>query len=1343
MLDSKALPHLKRKRSVLDLVATGMVLVAVALGLGAYIMLPFNALRWMQTPFIGAFVEHTMHFNESGPTGEHPWMAQALGVGLADQLMQINGQPVTNAAQMQRVLSGYQPGDQVLLGIRSTDGSLRTLLVTLQTLPVTDRISYFFLPYLIGLIYLTSAVWVFVVRRHTVDGRAFTMAAVSLAVFLGAFFDTATTHVFTVLWTAAVAMVGAGMITIGLYFPVETVWAERIPWLHWLGYALGGAGFLYAYSTLYSTSRPLAYVETWRLLFIFSSLGTLFFLGMMIYQRYRAESPIAREQARLSIFGAVLSFGPLVTWVMGDIFFAWRFSPYLLLFAAIFPASMGYNILRYRFFSMDVVLSRSALYVVLTVLAVSGYALIVSGLSLVAGRQLNATNPYVIGILVFLLAVLLQPMRLWLQERIDRVFFRGQAAFRTRTDEFTRQVTQIMDSAGILDLLRTTLEETFSPAYLHIFLYDSLIGMYLPAADKAGRPTTDLRFSPSSGLVEYLAAHRRQAFFLRGRDSIPLKLQNEQARLALLRSLLFVPLSGREDLLGWIGLGECRSGEPYTSNDITFLESISAQVSLAIERAHVVADLERRVHEMDVLARISQGVNVTLNLDDIFELVYAQTTRLIPARDFWILLTDRFAEVSYYAFYLDNDDRIEARENKPLPEGRGLEQIILRSGQALRTTDYELECRNQGVLPSVEGIFAWMGVPLNAGADTIGALSIASRDLSTAYTDEQMRLLQSIADQAAGAIVKSRLLLESEQRARQLSTLNEVARNLGSTLELDPLLDRVMHSAVTILNCEAGSLFLVDEETGELVFDVTIGPVAGNLVGQRLPPGTGLVGKAVITRQPVIANDVLRTKDWFDKADEQTGFRTEALLVVPMIVKDDVVGVIEVINKRNGMPFTVEDQELLMAFAGQAAVAYENARLYTMTDQALTARVEELSVMQRIDRELNASLDVRRAMRITLSWAMRQAGSDAGLIGVLEEDGLRIMASEGYQSELKPYERTYYPVDTPTLKEAIESGQPQWFVLGKEHVGILLEAKNQMVAPIRREAQVVGLIVLESVQEMSTQAETASFIARLVDHAAIAISNAQLYSAVEQANRAKSEFVSMVSHELKTPMTSIRGYTDLLLAGAVGPVNDAQTNFLNTIRFNIERMQVLVSDLADVARIEAGRLSLSFGTVAIGRVVQEVTRSAQAQIDAKKQHLFLEIPEDLPPVWGDQGRLIQILTNLVSNANKYSPVEGSIYITAEQAVNQWDPEGAPNVVHVAVRDTGFGIKEEDQHKIFSKFFRAEDEEIRNAPGTGLGLNITKTLIEMQGGKIWFESQFRKGTTFHFTIPVAETTQEAQ
>ena len=142
----------------------------------------------------------------------------------------------------------------------------------------------------------------------------------------------------------------------------------------------------------------------------------------------------------------------------------------------------------------------------------------------------------------------------------------------------------------------------------------------------------------------------------------------------------------------------------------------------------------------------------------------------------------------------------------------------------LSTDDYERECRSRGKLPMGKGLFSWIGVPLNTGAETIGVLSLASRDPSVFYTDEQANLLQAIADQAAGAIVKARLLQEAERRTRQLTSLNEVARSLTSTLELDPLLNQILNSAVDILDCEAGSLLLLDAETGELIFEVTIGP---------------------------------------------------------------------------------------------------------------------------------------------------------------------------------------------------------------------------------------------------------------------------------------------------------------------------------------------------------------------------------------------------------------------------------------------------------------------------------------------------------------------------------------
>jgi signal transduction histidine kinase len=241
---------------------------------------------------------------------------------------------------------------------------------------------------------------------------------------------------------------------------------------------------------------------------------------------------------------------------------------------------------------------------------------------------------------------------------------------------------------------------------------------------------------------------------------------------------------------------------------------------------------------------------------------------------------------------------------------------------------------------------------------------------------------------------------------------------------------------------------------------------------------------------------------------------------------------------------------------------------------------------------------------------------------------------------------------------------------------------------------------------------------------------------VKQINMAQSKFVSFVAHELRTPMTSIKGYADLLKRGTLGPINEGQTNFLNTIITNANRMATLVTNLNDTSRIEADRLQVTLKEVVLIDVIDQVIQANQSRIAEKEQTLNLDIPDDLPPVWADPDRIKQILTNLITNARKYTPQGGQITLTAEATKNRWDPNATSEVVHLAVRDNGLGIDVKDRPRIFEKFFRSEDDEIREAHGTGLGLYLVKHLVELHGGQIWFESEFRQGSTFHITLPVA-------
>ncbi len=239
------------------------------------------------------------------------------------------------------------------------------------------------------------------------------------------------------------------------------------------------------------------------------------------------------------------------------------------------------------------------------------------------------------------------------------------------------------------------------------------------------------------------------------------------------------------------------------------------------------------------------------------------------------------------------------------------------------------------------------------------------------------------------------------------------------------------------------------------------------------------------------------------------------------------------------------------------------------------------------------------------------------------------------------------------------------------------------------------------------------------------------------ANQSKTEFVSIVSHELKIPMTAMKGYSDLLIAGAMGPIADKQIDALKTIRNNVSRMAILVSDLTDISRLESGNLRLEPSMLDTGSIIEDTIRLAKNQLEQKKQTMTVEIPHDLPKVWYDRNRLGQVMTNLISNANKYTQEGGEITVQAIRTTHACDGQEARDVIQIKVQDNGFGMSAEDQEKLFSKFFRSPDDQIRAAPGTGLGLSITKNLIELQNGCIWFESEFRKGTAFYFTIPVVE------
>jgi signal transduction histidine kinase len=270
------------------------------------------------------------------------------------------------------------------------------------------------------------------------------------------------------------------------------------------------------------------------------------------------------------------------------------------------------------------------------------------------------------------------------------------------------------------------------------------------------------------------------------------------------------------------------------------------------------------------------------------------------------------------------------------------------------------------------------------------------------------------------------------------------------------------------------------------------------------------------------------------------------------------------------------------------------------------------------------------------------------------------------------------------------------------------------------------------------QRQEVAVLRTLGDQIAIAIAKARLFeelhdlsqdldAKVKGRTRELRESVSAVYHELSAPVTVVKGFTDLLLEEHAGSLQPRQKKYLGTVRDNVQRLEALLRDLSTISHIDAGKIRLQLEPLQVRDLAQAVVRSVSGLAEEKGMTVVLDMLDSLPPVWADRDRALQVLTNLVTNAIRYTPPGGRICISARDC---------DRAVRVAVSDTGIGISAEDQQRLFERFFRSDDPMVRRQTGTGLGLSIAHSLVELHGGRLTVQSELGKGSTFRFTLPLA-------
>jgi PAS domain S-box-containing protein len=417
----------------------------------------------------------------------------------------------------------------------------------------------------------------------------------------------------------------------------------------------------------------------------------------------------------------------------------------------------------------------------------------------------------------------------------------------------------------------------------------------------------------------------------------------------------------------------------------------------------------------------------------------------------------------------------------------------------------------------------------------------------------------------------------------------------------------------------------------------------------------------------------------------------------------------EIINRRRDGSLYTEEMTITPVPNDQGEIAHHIA-----IKQDISARKEAEARLQDALRQLQE--------QYTLA---EQARSEARAILDADDDAVILVSPEG---RVMTVDRTF--------DEMFYEGQPSALV-GQELAAWYEDMERLFVEPQKLSAWMTAALA-DPQQTMQVSAKQQWPRMRELEFTSVPVrsSSAENLGRLfvlrdvthqREVERMKNEFVSLVSHELRTPLTSIKGFTDLILDGDAGEVSEEQTEYLRIIQQNADRLVALINDLLDISRIESGRIKLERRALDMGAVVQFVVATLEPQIRAKGQSLAVELPPIVPPVLADHDRMVQVVTNLLSNAYKYTPAGGSISLAAH---------AEEDMLRVSVTDTGVGIAAEDQPKLFTRFYRVDNSLTREVGGTGLGLAIVKSIVEMHDGRVGMSSALGQGSTFFFTVPLA-------
>ncbi|MBC7262797.1 MAG: GAF domain-containing protein [Chloroflexi bacterium] len=553
-------------------------------------------------------------------------------------------------------------------------------------------------------------------------------------------------------------------------------------------------------------------------------------------------------------------------------------------------------------------------------------------------------------------------------------------------------------------------------------------------------------------------------------------------------------------------------------------------------------------------------------------------------------------------------------------------------------------------------------------------------DLKSIDLDRKARVLQKTASDLG-------------DRVLELRTLQEGIKAINSALALESVLRLIVANASQVLGGARCTIALFDEEAGGVVTRAASGVALEDLQATRFKLDQGIEGWVIQSGRPALVSDVETDSRFVNLS----GVPVASLICVPLFSDGRAIGALTAMSPERDA-FNTESLNLLDAFADQAAVAVKNARLYERLTQE---QRQTAALYQRVYEKSNE-----------LEAILRGIGDGV----IVTDPKLRLLL-------VNPVATRIFGIGSD-VDTSVPISQ-----LVLDHAALSQLFEDALANP---DKAVAREITLSKGDKEMIFAALASTVRGADGNVRGVVTVLRDVTSQKELDRMKSDFLSVVSHELKTPLHSIKGFVDIILMGKTGEINEVQRDFLQTVMDQATQLQNLINDLLEFSRLESGQVKLRPEPMSLYEVADRVVGRLKPLADQGGVNLKSDIAADFTVIEADAARVEQVITNLVDNAIKFTPSGGRVVISAEDRGNH---------VQVSVSDTGIGIPPEEQERIFDRFYQVEKGPTRSYRGTGLGLTICKHIVEHHHGRIWVESREGEGSVFHFTLPKRMPDQE--